>query len=62
MAGKAIVNQDDCIACENCTQVCPEAFRIGEHGKSEFIDAGTGAECIQDAIDGCPMQCISWAE
>jgi ferredoxin len=58
----AQVDQDECIACESCVQICPEAFHMNDDGKAEFTPAGTGAECIQEAIDTCPVECIHWID
>jgi ferredoxin len=36
-------------------------FRFNNAGKSECYDpAGAPEKDIQQAIDGCPVQCISW--
>lgn len=59
---KAHVDQDVCIACESCTEICPAAFTMDEDGKATFVDSGEGADCIQEAIDVCPVECISWVE
>ena len=59
-----VIDQEACIACGNCQAVCPEVFRLNESlGYSEVIDpVGAPEERIQDAIDQCPAQCISWQE
>jgi ferredoxin len=62
MSTVAAVDQDECIACESCVQICPEAFRMNDEGKAEFIASGKGAECIQEAMDTCPVECIHWQD
>lgn len=59
-----VIDYDTCIACGNCEAVCPEVFRLNESlGHSEVIDpTGTPEERIQEAIDQCPAQCITWDE
>ncbi len=59
-----VINTEDCIACGNCEAVCPEVFRLNENlGHSEVINPfGASEERIQDAMDQCPAQCISWQE
>ena len=59
-----VIDKEACIACGNCEAVCPEVFRLNENlGYSEVIDpVGATEERIQDAIDQCPAQCISWQE
>ena len=54
-----VVDQDTCIGCELCTQVCESVFEMGDDGKSHIIDgADVDAECVDDAIDQCPVSCI----
>ncbi len=36
-----VIDTDECIACGNCEQVCPEVFRLNEAlGHSEVINPG----------------------
>jgi ferredoxin len=55
------VDRELCISCGLCVSTCPGVFRFGSDSKSEVYNP-TGAEerKIQEAIDGCPVQCISW--
>jgi len=59
-----MIEIEDCIACGNCGQVCPEVFRLNESlGHSEVINPyGAAEDKIQEAIDQCPVQCIHWQE
>ena len=59
-----VINTEECIACGNCQQVCPEVFRLNEALEhSEVIDPqGAPAEKILDAMEECPVQCIHWRE
>jgi len=55
------VDQDSCISCGLCVSTCPEVFRFNNSGKSEAYNSeGATEQAIQQAIDGCPVQCISW--
>jgi ferredoxin len=57
------VDQEACISCGLCISTCPGVFRFNSDGKSECYDpAGASEKEIQQAIDGCPVQCISWQE
>lgn len=63
MARRPWIDQEACISCGLCSSVCPEVFRFAENGKSEVYNpTGAPEEKIQEAIDGCPVQCISWKE
>lgn len=59
-----VIDADECIACGNCEQVCPEVFRLNEAlGHSEVINPhGAAEDRIQEAMDQCPAQCIHWEE
>lgn len=62
---KAVVDQETCIGCELCTNICPEVFSMGEDGKSHAIpneipDALTND--AQEARDSCPVSAISIEE
>ncbi len=60
MDRKAFVDQDNCISCGLCVSICPAVFRFNSSGKSEAYDpSGASEKDIQQAIDGCPVQCIS---
>ena len=61
MPGKPYVDQDVCISCGLCVSVVPEVFRFNDKGVSEVYDpTGAPEEKIQQAIDNCPVSCISW--
>ncbi|MCD6109729.1 ferredoxin [bacterium] len=57
----AQVNQDKCIGCGLCVQLCPKVFEIQDNGKSKAVHpAGDDEATIQSAIDACPVNAISW--
>lgn len=61
MAKTPYVDQEACISCGLCISICPGVFRFNCSGKSECYDPNGAAESsIQSAIDGCPVQAISW--
>lgn len=60
---QAYVDQDECIGCESCVQICEEVFQMNAEAKAEVIPGSTGAEeCIQEAMDTCPVECIHWQD
>ncbi|MCG6930140.1 MAG: ferredoxin [Desulfofustis sp.] len=63
MADKVIIDQDECLGCEACVELCPEVFAFNDdEGKAEVIEgADADAECVDEAIASCPAECISKA-
>lgn len=63
MARSPWVDKESCISCGLCVSTCPDVFRFGSDTKSEvFNPSGAPEAKIQEAIDGCPVQCISWKD
>lgn len=63
MPRKPYVDQDVCIGCGLCAATVPDVFRLNDAFVSEVHDpTGAPEEKIQEAIDGCPVSCISWQE
>lgn len=58
---RIVIDAAECIGCESCVEVCPEAFRLNEDAISEFISRDGFEQCIQAAIETCPTECIQWA-
>ncbi len=55
-----VVDQDLCVGCGLCTQVCSDVFEMTADGKADVMsDANLEADCIQDAVDQCPVSAIS---
>ena len=61
MAEKVYIDQDECIGCETCVELCPAVFRFNdETATAEVIDGADGdAECVDEAIASCPVNCIT---
>ena len=51
------VDQQKCIGCGRCTELCPAVFKLNENGKSQVI--GDDTECAIKAADECPVEAIS---
>lgn len=61
---RVIIDEDKCIGCGSCEAICPEVFQLdSSRGKSQVIRPEGGPEdMIQEAMDACPVSCISWED
>jgi len=60
-----IVDQDTCISCGACEEICPAVFHLSEvTGKSEVMDAEACeyAGCCEAAEENCPVGAIKLEE
>jgi ferredoxin len=63
MAKTVVIDQDECISCGACVDSCPDVFRMNDDNLAEvYAPDGASEEEIEDAIDSCPVTCISWEE
>ena len=59
MAKRPYIDQEECVQCGNCEEICPEVFRLNDDGVAEVDDPeGATEDKIQEAIDSCPVECI----
>ena len=60
MAEKLSIDQDECLGCEACVELCPSVFSFDEDaGLADVIEgADADAECVDEAIASCPAECI----
>lgn len=64
MAKRVYVDEEECIGCGSCEAICPEVFQLDSgSGKAKVIKSPDGLEeLIEEAIEACPVTCISWKE
>jgi len=61
MAKVPVVDQDECIGCGTCPEMAPKTFAMNDEEKAVVINpAGDPEDAIQEAIDNCPSEAISW--
>ena len=69
MAKSPVVDQECCIGCEVCVQLCPEVFRMEgndgsghdhDHKSIVYNPSGASVDRIEAAMDSCPAACIYW--
>lgn len=61
MSEKVVIDQDECIGCEACVELCPEVFDFDSDEEKAFVIEGKedGADCVDEAIASCPSECIT---
>ena len=62
MSKQVAINQEECLGCEACVELCPEIFGFDiDETKAYVLMAEDGDEdCIEEAIASCPAACISY--
>jgi len=56
------LDRDECIGCGVCEQICPDVFELDEDAGKAKVIRSEGAECAKEAVDSCPVGCISVEE
>lgn len=51
------VNQEKCVGCGLCVNMCPDTFKMNEEGKSEVINNEV-TPCAKEAESACPVSAI----
>lgn len=64
MSKRVYIDEEECIGCGSCEEICPEVFKLDEETeKAEVIEPEGGPEdLIEEAIEACPVECIHWEE
>jgi ferredoxin len=64
MIRRVYIDEEECIGCGTCEEICPEVFKLNENtDKAEVIAQGRAPEDqIEEAIEACPVECIHWEE
>lgn len=60
MGRRVYIDDDECMGCGACEEICPEVFELNEGTeKAEVVKPEGGPQnLIQEAIDTCPVSCI----
>lgn len=56
------IDEDLCIGCGNCEEVCPDVFELEEDGLSRVIGSCNDEECCREAAEECPVEAITLEE
>lgn len=66
---KIIHQTEKCIGCGSCVAICPKYWEMGDDGKAHLLNTKkdtkgneeleiSDAECNQEAVAICPVECI----
>lgn len=58
------IDEELCIGCGTCVEICPEVFELNEQIEKAFVKNQEGcSQCdCEEAINSCPVGAISWQE
>ena len=64
MGRRVYVDEEECIGCGSCEEICPDVFVLNEDTeKAEVINHEGGPEdLIEEAVEACPVECIHWED
>jgi ferredoxin len=57
-----VVDADVCTGCTLCTTVAEGTFEMEDDVAVVINPTGDDEDTIQEAIDSCPVEAISWSE
>ena len=60
MAEKITIDQDECIGCQSCVEICPEVFGFDDTEEKAYVydNFDEEADCAEEAQASCPASCI----
>jgi ferredoxin len=58
------IDEEECIGCGSCEEICSEVFKMEEDiEKAKVIQPEGGPEdLIEEAMETCPVECIHWQD
>ena len=61
---KIVIDEDSCIACEACVEACEDVFYMEDDiaKVKDGADLEANADAIKQAVEDCPVECITIEE
>lgn len=62
MGKKVIIETEECVGCESCVELCGDVFGFDDEAQKAVVILPEGGpeDCIEEAIESCPVECIHW--
>ncbi len=62
MAKVVEIDEEECVGCETCVELCPDIFGFNEDDEKAYVKLAEGGDedCIEEAMGSCPAECISY--
>ena len=62
MAKIVEINEEECVGCETCVELCPDIFGFNDDDEKAYVILADGGDedCIEEAMGSCPAECISY--
>ena len=56
------IDEDECIGCETCVELCPDIFAFNADLNKAIVTTPEGGDekCIEEAVTSCPVNCITY--
>ncbi len=62
MSKVPVIDVDLCTGCELCVETCPDVFEMDDDLATVANPEGASEDEIQEAIDSCPVEAITWED
>jgi len=62
---KVLIDEDECLGCEACVEICPGMFGFDEDSEKAYVIDGhedVDEDEVEDAMASCPVECIVYKE
>ena len=63
MAKNVVIDEEACTGCGTCAAIAEDCFELNEETVKAFVTdiSACSEDDVQEAIDTCPEEAISWA-
>lgn len=64
MPRRVVIDEEECIGCGTCQEICPDVFELDDEAQKAkvIMPEGGPEDLIEEAMESCPVSCISWEE